>query len=328
MKLRSVRNANVMEGSRSMAIFSEESKIEINMRDGDPNGIRVASMAMSPIRAFAFRKSQYRQVRKDYPWIDDRTGVYMLIGPERNNNHKLTAYIGESENVGERLYGHIPGNRYQNRNWVDTVLLASNDDMLTDAHGRYVESQLIRSVPKSSRWHLMNTKVPSKNAGNLRASDRSIMDQFLLQAKTLVGCLGWDLFRNFYDLTQQNVSEDQEGRVIQSPDTPKFIAQGKGHCAEMLIDTSGNFVVLKGSRARIIETDSFQEAYRKIRKSFLKDGTFKERDGAYVLTKNCSFTSVSTAARIVKGMSATGNSAWKVKGEKTTYAQWEASQGE
>ena len=298
------------------------------MRDGDPNGIRVASMAMSPIRAFAFRKSQYRQVRKDYPWIDDRTGVYMLIGPERNNNHKLTAYIGESENVGERLYGHIPGNKYQNRNWVDTVLLSSNDDMLTDAHGRYVESHLIRSVPKGSRWHLMNTKIPSKNAGNLRSSDRSIMDQFLLQAKTLVGCLGWDLFRNFYDLTQQSVSEDQEGQVMQSPDTPKFIVRGGGYSAEMVIDTSGNFVVLKGSTARVRETNTLQNTYRRIRRSFVADGTLKERGGEFVFTRNCSFQTVSAAVAVVKGASETGRLAWKVEGEQTTYAEWEESQGE
>ena len=298
------------------------------MRDRDPNGIRVASVALSPIRAFAFRKSQFRQVRKDYSWIDRHAGVYMLIGPEKNSSHKLTAYIGESENVGKRLYGYLPGKEYQSRNWVDTVLLASNDDMLTRAHGRYAESHLIRSVSNDPRWRLMNTKIPSKNAGNLGSSDKPIMDQFLLQAKTLVGCLGWDLFQNFHDITQQSASEDHEGRVAQAPDTPKFTVEGRGYYAEMVIDTSGNFVVLKDSRARIHETNSLQDVYRKIRKSFIRDGTFKERDGAFVFTENCSFRTVSAAAAVVKGASETGRKAWKVEGENTTYAEWEASQGE
>ena len=298
------------------------------MRDRDPNGIRVASVALSPIRAFAFRKSQFRQVRKDYSWIDRHAGVYMLIGPEKNSSHKLTAYIGESENVGKRLYGYLPGKEYQSRNWVDTVLLASNDDMLTRAHGRYAESHLIRSVSNDPRWRLMNTKIPSKNAGNLGSSDKPIMDQFLLQAKTLVGCLGWDLFQNFHDITQQSASEDHEGRVAQAPDTPKFTVEGRGYYAEMVIDTSGNFVVLKDSRARIHETNSLQDVYRKIRKLFIRDGTFKERDGAFVFTENCSFRTVSAAAAVVKGASETGRKAWKVEGENTTYAEWEASQGE
>lgn len=311
-----------------MTLFSDESKIEISMQDRDPNGIRVASIAMSPIRAVAFRKSQFGQVRKDYSWIDNRTCIYMLIGPEKNSSHKLTAYIGESENVVNRLRGYLPGKDYRSRNWVDTVLVASNDEMLTNAHGLYLESHLIRSVPDSPRWRLTNKNNPRKNAGNLGSSDKSVMDQFLLQAKTLVGCLGWDLFRNFHGLTQQKASEDQEGRVAQSPDTPKFIVRGEGYYAEMVIDTSGNFVVLKDSRARIKETNTLQDVYRKIRKSFITDGTLKEKDGAFIFTKNCSFPTVSAAAAVVKGMSETGKSAWKVEDERTTYAQWETSQGE
>ena len=311
-----------------MTLFNIGSKIEINMQDGDPNGIRVAEMPMYPTLAIAFRKNQLGRLRQDYPWIDKKTGVYFLIGPEKNANHKFNAYIGESENVGRRLYHHLSGNQRPSRNWADTVLVARKDDRLTDAHGRYAESRLIRGVSNSSRWRLINAKVPSENAGNIRASDKPEMDQFVLQAKTLMNCLGWDLFQNFYDITQQTASEDHEGRVAQAPDTPKFTVEGRGYYAEMVIDTSGNFVVLKDSRARIHETNSLQDVYRKIRKSFIRDGTFKERDGAFVFTENCSFRTVSAAAAVVKGASETGRKAWKVEGENTTYAEWEASQGE
>ena len=306
-------------------MFGENSKIEINMLDGDPNGIRVADMPMYPTLAIAFRKNQLGRLRRDYSWIDGRTGVYFLIGPDKNNDHRFTAYIGESENVGKRLSNHLSGNRRSSRNWVDTIVVARNDDKLTDAHGRYAESCLIRGVSSSPRWYLINTNKPSENAGNLRASDKPGMDQFVLQAKTLVGCLGWDMFRNLHDPSQQTTPEDQ---VFQSPDTPKFVLRGGGYSAEMIIDTSGNFVVLKGSKARIRETNTLQPGLRKIRRSLLKDGILQNRDGAFVFTNNYIPSSVSTAAAVVKGASETGRKAWKVEGEKTTYAEWEASQGE
>ena len=308
-----------------MTLFGKDSKIEINMRDGDPNGIRVADMPMYPTLAIAFRKNQLGRLRKDYSWIDGRTGVYFLIGPDKNTDHMLTAYIGKGENVGKRLCGHLSGTRRSNRNWVDTIVVARNDDKLTDAHGRYAESQLIRDASSSPRWQLINNNKPKENAGNLSASDKPGMDQFVLQAKTLIGCLGWDLFRNPHDPSQQTTSD---GHVSQSPDTPKFVLEGGGYSAYMIIDTSGNFVVLKGSRARIRETNTLQPGLRKIRRSLLEDGVLQDSNGAFVFTNNYISSSVSTAAAIVKGASETGRKAWKVEGEKTTYAEWEASQGE
>ena len=284
---------------------------------------------MSPIVAIAFRKNQLGRLRSDFPEIAKGTGVYFLIGPEKTKDHKLTAYIGESENIGKRLSDHLSRrNHRQSRNWTDTVLVARNDGKFTVAHGRYAESRLIRNVPHSSRWRLINNQVPAENAGSIGSSDIPGMNKFVLQTQTLVGCFGWDLFRNFYDLTQQTASEDHEGQVVQSPGTPKFIVRGGGYYAEMVIDTSGNFVVLKGSKARIRETNTLQDTYRRTRKSFITDRTFEERDGEFVFTRNCSFPTVSAAAAVVKGMSETGRTAWKVEGEQTTYAEWEKSQGE
>ena len=309
-------------------MFGKSSKIEINMLDGDPDGMRLAEMPMFPTLALAFRRNELGRLRKDYSWIDERTGVYFLIGPEQNDNNRLTAYIGESENVGKRLSHHLSKSHRASRNWADTVLVARKDDRLTDAHGRYAESRLIRGVSDNPRWHLVNAVVPSENAGNIRASDKPEMDQFVLQAKTLVSCLGWDLFRNPHGPSQQNKSEKQEQHTSEDLNAPKFTMHGQGYSAEMIINATGSFVVLKGSKARIEETNSLQPGPRKKRESLIMDGILEKRDGAFVFARDYSFSSVSTAAMVVKGASETGRRAWKVEGERTTYAQWEASQDE
>ena len=311
-----------------MAMFRENSKIEINMLDGDPNGMRIAEMPRFRTLALAFRRNQLGRLRRDNSWIDERTGVYFLIGPEKNDNHSFTAYIGESENVGKRLSNHLSGNHRSNNNWADTVLVTRNDDWLTVAHGRYAESRLIRGVSNNPRWRLVNNKIPSENAGNIRASDKPEVDDFVLQAKTLVSCLGWDLFRKPHGHLDQKTLEDQEQGVFKDADAPKFIMQGQGYSAEMVIDTSGNFIVRKKSKIRIKENDSLQSIYKEIRKSLIADGILKRQDGAFVLTSDYSFSSVSAAAAVVKGTSETGRRAWKVEGEKTTYAEWEKRQGQ
>lgn len=311
-----------------MVMFDKNSKIEINMLDGDPNGMRLAEMPRFRTLALAFRRNQLGRLRQDHSWIDKRTGVYFLIGPEKNNDHRFTAYIGESENVGKRLSNHLSGKHRASKNWADTVLVTRNDDWLTVAHGRYAESRLIRGVSSNPRWRLVNSRVPSKDAGNIRASDRNDMDQFVREAKALVGCLGWDLFRNPHGPMEQQASEDQEQKKFEYANAPKFIMHGQDYSAEMRIDTSGNFVVLEKSKIRLIENDSLQPIYKKTRKSLIAGGILKRQDGAFVLTRDYSFSSVSAAAAVVKGTSETGRRAWKVEGEKTTYAQWEASQGE
>ena len=278
--------------------------------------------------ALAFRRNQLGRLRRDYSWIDKRTGVYFLIGPEKNDIHSFTAYIGESENVGRRLSNHLSSNQRASRNWADTVLVTRNDDWLTDAHGRYAESRLIRGVSNNPRWRLVNSQVPSEDAGNIRASDRSDMNEFVLQAKTLVSCLGWDLFRNPHGPLEQRTPEDQEQKIFEDADAPKFIMNGQGYSAEMMIDTSGNFVVLKESKIRIKENDSLQPIYKETRKSLVADGILEKKAGAFVLTRDYSFASVSAAAAVVKGASENGRRAWKVEGEKTTYGEWETRQGE
>jgi hypothetical protein len=170
--------------------------INIFLLDGDPNGIRVAQISMSTIQAIAFRRNQLRRVREAFPEIE-RPGVYLLIGTDENDPDRLIAYIGESEGIGARLYTHNSSDAGRDPKgfWTDTVVLISKDENLTKSHARYVEACLIRAVGRNPRWLVPNSKRPSEDAGKLPLPDRAAMEEFVDQTKTLVGALGWDLFR-------------------------------------------------------------------------------------------------------------------------------------
>jgi hypothetical protein len=299
--------------------------INIFLLDGDPNGIRVAQISMSTIQAIAFRRNQLRRVREAFPEIE-RPGVYILIGADEDAQDRQLAYIGESEGVGDRLARHNSNDagRDSKAFWTDTVVLISKDENLTKSHARYVEACLIRAAGSNPRWTLPNTQTPADDAGKLPLPDRAAMDEFVDQTKTLVGALGWDLFREM----RGRASEPSAVLSISAtPDQtmPVFSFRGEGFSAEMEIGTSGDFVVKAGSRARVRTTRTVPRGTVALRATLLEKGVLREDGGFLVFTSDYSFNSASAAASAVIGASANGRILWKLP-DGRTYADWEAGQ--
>ena len=300
--------------------------INIFLLDGDPNGIRVAQISMSTIQAIAFRRNQLRRVREAFPEIE-RPGVYILIGADEDAQDRQLAYIGESEGVGARLTYHNSNEAGRDAKsfWTDTVVLISKDENLTKSHARYVEACLIRGVGSNPRWTLPNTRTPSDDAGKLPLPDRAAMDEFVDQTKTLVGALGWDLFREIRGRAAEAMPVDDDLSEAAPFRSPRFFFRGEGFAAEMELGPSGDFVVRSGSKARVRTTTTIPRGTTALRKTLLDTGVLSD-DGQFLLfTSDYSFTSASAAAATVTGASANGRILWKLP-DGRTYADWEANQ--
>lgn len=299
--------------------------INIFLLDGDPNGIRVAQIMMSTIQAIAFRRNKLGEVRKTFPEIE-RPGVYILIGEDENEPDRQLAYIGESEGVGDRLAYHNSNEKGADAKafWTDTVVLISKDENLTKSHARYVEACLIRGAGSNPRWSLPNIKRPPETAGKLPLPDRAAMDEFVDQTKTLVGALGWDLFR---EVRGRPASTNGAARIAPTSSFGlRFFFRGEGFAAEMELGASGEFVVLAGSRARVRTTTTIPRGTTALRKTLLDSGVLKQEEDFLVFTSDYSFPSASAAAATVIGASANGRILWKLP-DGTAYSDWEASQG-
>lgn len=297
--------------------------INIFLLDGDPNGIRVAQISMSTIQAIAFRRNQLKRVCNAFPEIE-RPGVYVLIGGDENEPDRQLAYIGESEGVGARLSYHNSNETGRDAKvfWTDTVVLISKDENLTKSHARYVEACLIRGVGSNPRWTIPNMKRPSEDAGKLPLPDRAAMDEFVDQTKTLVGALGWDLFR---EMRGRPVESTNEAFQTVSSQDLKFFFRGEGFAAEMQLGSSGDFVVLAGSKARIKTTTTIPRGTAAMRQTLLDTGVLREDGNFLLFTSDYSFTSASAAAATVIGASANGRILWKLP-DGRTYSDWEANQ--
>lgn len=300
--------------------------INIFLLDGDPSGVRVAQISMSTIQAIAFRRNQLRRVRETFPEIE-RPGVYILIGADENHQDRQLAYIGESEGIGARLSYHNSNESGRDAKgfWTDTVVLISKDENLTKSHARYVESSLIRNIGSSVRWSIPNSKRPSNDAGKLPLQDRVDMDEFVDQTKTLVGALGWDLFREMKGRAQDsfdlgpNISQPASGGSV------VFSFIGDGYAAKMVVGSSGEFVVAEGSKARARATPTVPKATAALRETLLEKGVLRRDVDFLVFTSSYNFSSPSAAAAAVIGASANGRILWKLL-DGHTYAEWEAGQ--
>ncbi|WP_291207121.1 GIY-YIG nuclease family protein [Hyphomonas sp.] len=300
--------------------------INIFLLDGDPNGIRVAQISMSTIQAIAFRRNQLRRVRETFPEIE-RPGVYILIGADENHQDRQYAYIGESEGVGTRLSYHNSNESSRDAKtfWTDTVVLISKDENLTKSHARYVESSLIRNIGGSVRWSIPNAKRPSDDAGKLPLQDRVDMDEFVDQTKTLVGALGWDLFREMKGRGPEMSGPSTDVAKAPPDVTAVFSFIGEGYAAKMKVGPSGEFVVTEGSKARARTTPTVPRGTVALRETLMEKGVLR-RDGDFlVFTNSYSFPSASAAAAAVIGASANGRILWKLP-DGHTYADWEAGQ--
>ena len=57
----------------------------------------------------------------------EKCGLYVLVGADPVTN-QASAYIGEAENIRERLTQH------RTRDWVSAIVFVSKDENLTKAH--------------------------------------------------------------------------------------------------------------------------------------------------------------------------------------------------
>lgn len=301
--------------------------INIFLLDGDPNGIRVAQIMMSTIQAIAFRRNKLGEVRKTFPEID-RPGVYILIGEDESETDRQLAYIGESEGVGDRLafWNSNRTGRDSKEFWTDTVVLISKDENLTKSHARYVEACLIRSTGGNPRWSLPNSKLPAGDAGKLPLPDRAAMDEFVDQTKTLVGALGWDLFREMRGRSADPATSAPAVPALAASPGLRFFFRGAGFAAEMELGASGDFVVLAGSRARVDIAATIPRGTSALRKTLLNSGVLRQEEAFLAFTSDYSFSSASAAAAMIYGNSVNGRNSWKLP-DGRTYADWEADQG-
>ncbi|MEO5326947.1 MAG: GIY-YIG nuclease family protein [Magnetococcus sp. THC-1_WYH] len=271
---------------------------------------------MSTIEAYAFKRDLFtKRVKKDPNFNLKRAGVYVLIGPDDDAGKKI-GYIGESENIEDRLVRHNLDGKMQER-WLDTIVFMNKDANFTKAHARYVEAELIKIAKNNPAWCQSNKTNPSSD-GILPIADRFAMDEFVKQVCTLSGTLGCDLF-GIYD--RKKDENDPDIQLDKAEDT-LFVLKGSGYDAKAIFSgKSGKIIVKKESLAKSDTTNSIPPGNKKIRDDLISDEILVKTEDGYKFTRDYPFLSPSSAGGVVCGASVNGRTCWKTE-SGMTYADF------
>lgn len=287
--------------------------VKIYLVDGIPNGVITAEIMNWTGKFIVAPRSQLADLGKRNEL--KKTGIYILTGQNPEDPTQEMVYIGESDNIWQRLIQHNNDNNKEF--WTKTIVIISKDENLTKAHVRYLESRLIQIVVQSQRVKIQNGTNPENIT--LPESDVADMEYFLEQIQLILPVLGFSFAIPLPQSTLTQLTLKNEETIY----SPVFIMTYKRASATAQ-EINGEFVVFKGSTARKAHTNSLADYYLRLREKLLKEEKLKESNDPnfWVFTQNVPFQSPSTAANIVGGASLNGRKKWKVRDSGITYAQW------
>lgn len=306
-----------------MGAASNGRTLKLFLVDGVPNGLLTAEIMNWTGHVITGPRSRLGELVQRPE--TGRTGVYFLVGPERGPGIGTQVYIGETDDVTQRLTTH---NRPEEKGgkdfWEKVCMVTSKDANLTKGHIKYLESRLITIAKLAGRCELLNGTDPGYD--NLPEADRSDMEFFLEQIQTLLPVLGFDFLRE----TPKVIVSDPLRQVINpmpaieetSPlfvgDVPRHGITAKGQ------EINGEFVVLKGSKTRSA-WESTTGSYINLFNELVRTGVLAPTaDGRHrEFSRDYAFSSPSAAAAIVAGRPANGRVHWIDEKTGLTYGAWQ-----
>lgn len=275
--------------------------IRIYLDDGSITGIRHAEIVNWTGQAISAPRTQIKLLLN---WSESqKPGVYFLFGVDAESGNQAL-YIGEAENVLDRLNNHIANKDF----WNEVIFFTSKDENLTKSHVKYLESRLVQLAKEVNRYVLLNGNTPQLSS--LPRGDRDSMEEFIGNLCTLIGVMGHKVFEPIIYKEKVQKSEINSTPEILESSQNIFHLNVKGVSATSIVNNEG-IVVLKGSTVSSDIRESLSGGYKKFRIQLLNDGVIAFQDGIFRFTKDQLFTSPSQAAAIIVGYAINGRNCWQ-----------------
>lgn len=232
---------------------------------------------------------------------DDITqaGVYFLFCKEDDGS--ASVYIGEAENVKERLVQHLRDYQSEKEKyyWTTAAIFIGRD--LNKALIRYLENRFVEIARACKRYTVL-TKNTYKNTV-MKESQIAVMEEFVDNVKTLISALGYKVLE---PLNKPIIVANEDWENAETEDLSLHLERtikGVGKVEADGVRTSEGFVVLQGSHIAAEDDDTIPAVLKEQRRKVsVVDGVLQEA----VL-----FSSPSYAAMFVIGKSANGLTSWK-----------------
>lgn len=282
--------------------------VRIYLKEGTVTGIKTAEIVNHTIQALTSPRNKLADLNRYFEREANRPGIYFLLGDDGTNRTKV--YIGEAENVWDRLKNHDTRKDF----WSEVILFTSKDENLTKSHVKYLESRLVNIAITADRYDLENSNSPSLSS--LPMSDQDAMEDFILNIKLLNGTLGHKFLED--PLPIKEILKEDTSTKLTNLEQPEFVElelNVKGIKAKAL-QTDEGIVVLEGSQ--VSETESRNYNYTVLREKLINEKIIKRDDtNKLSFSKNYLFKNPSPAAAVILGYAVNGRNVWKDKNGKS-----------
>lgn len=246
----------------------------------------------------------------------DRTGIYILSGQDPEKPSQTKIYVGEGDNVGNRLRSHA---KDENKDfWTKACIITSKDTNLTKAHVRYLEHRLVQMASAAGRVTVANGNEPGEKL--LPEADRSDMEVFIENLQTILPAIGFD----FFQVRKAPASTDpvQHSQARREAGPIELFLKHRSGIEARAYETGGDILVQQGSQVQP-PADYAMNQYGDLRDQLFRDGIIDEETMSF--TKDYKFSSPSAAAAVIIGRNANGRRNWKLASGET-LGDWQDRQ--
>jgi hypothetical protein len=284
--------------------------------DGTPTGRIKVTLANWTGVAYRIPRTELDKCKER----DDlkQSGIYFLFGTTEDSGEDVV-YIGQAgvrkngEGILYRLQEHKrnPDKDY----WTEAVVFTTSNNSFGPTEIIYLENRFVGLAMDAKRYLVKNGNDPSP--GHITEEKESELEEFVDNAKIVMGTLGHKVFEALVSLPTANIDDTA------SPEDAEVLfelKQGK-------IDTKGQrtpdgFVLLKDSKIRVTAAPSCPKHAKKARDQYRH---LIDEDGT--LQSDILLRSPAEAACFVTGTSINAREAWKsIEGKTLKEIEIEESQ--
>ena len=269
--------------------------IELFLANGTADSLITAELSNWNGKAIKIPRIEVSECKRD----DIKgAGIYFLFCKEDDDSDSV--YIGEAENIQERLIQHIRDYSMDKEKyyWNTAVLFTGRD--LNKALIRYLENRFVE-LARTSKRYLVLTKNTYRNTV-MKESQIAVMEEFIDNVKVLINALGYKVLEPIAQSNSPSLLDDA------------VLSLNVGNAQARAMITTEGFVLMAGATVNEKTTaKSLSAGMLKLRTKILAGGKVKN----WKTTEDILFSSSSAAANFVLGYSVSGPATWKDKTGKS-----------
>lgn len=306
--------------------------IRLILLDGDPEGLRLASIAGRTTVLLACPWTQLKALlQRDEA---KRPAAYFLVGAPSDgtgeHGYDQAIYIGECDSLAERFASQH--HKADAAEWNQIFLVTTSEGTFNKAHARLAEYRLRERALEAKRAQVL---TKTAGLGKTDEGDTAFAEEFVSNVVLLAQTLGLTLFR-----PPVSISKNLSNATTKTPHVKLSIDKSEElkHIfrfsytnteipAELVLDGSES-VIRAGSLARTKEGTGLPIGIAQRRQAARQAGILVATDNPDFerFTADYPTTSTSAAGAMIYGSACAGPIAWRHVETGQTYKDWLAGQ--